>query len=228
MIKVLQNWEEIGQSVLELGRCGIPRHSSLEKCWDFRILTELVDGWPSNIEIVDMGCSGLHTLGLLGHLGFKRMWGVDLCPTVLDRVKMLRMMIDQKKFSLPFKIKRQDMTQTSFESGRFELATCISVLEHGVDRDRFMAEAGRLLKVGGFLMVTADYWQEKIDMDGTDQQFNLPWQILSREDVEGLIDSGRRYGLKLKQEMSVPECSDRCIIWQDKTFTFICLVFVRE
>lgn len=228
MIKVLQNWEEIGCSVLALGEKGIPQHGSPEKCWDFNILVELVEDLPREVEIIDLGCSGLHTLGLLHHLGFERLVGVDLGPTLLDRVKLIRLMLREKSWRRPFKVKRGDMTRTRFADGRFDLATCVSVLEHGVDRERFMAEAGRLLKAGGFLLVTADYWGERIDMGATTGEFNLPWEILAREDVEELVELGRRYGLRLKEDTGVPKCGNRCILWQGKKFTFVGVVFVKE
>ncbi len=228
MIKVLQNWDEIGRAVIGLGEMDIPRHGSLEKCWDFEILTGLVADMPRNIDIVDMGCSGLHTLRLLHHLGFQNLYGVDLCPTLLDRAKQLKLMLREKRLTSPFKVKRGDMTRTSFTTGRFDLATCISVLEHGVNRQAFIKEAARILKPGGMLMVTADYWQDRVDMGGIGQEFNLPWTILSREDIESLIRLGQENGLHLKNKMDIPACDQRCIIWQKKRFTFIALVFVRE
>ena len=48
------------------------------------------------------------------------------------------------------------LTNTRLPSNHFDIVTCLSVIEHGVDVEAFADEAVRLLKVGGWLFVTFD------------------------------------------------------------------------
>jgi len=78
MVKVLQNWEEIGRATKFLEREGLPRHGSSEKCWDYHRLFEVVKDFPRSAAILDMGCSGVHTLRFLHAMGFADLTGIDL------------------------------------------------------------------------------------------------------------------------------------------------------
>jgi len=69
-----------------------------------------------------------------------------------------------------------------FKSNYFSAITAISVIEHGFESDRLLAEVSRLLKVGGYFIVSVDYWKDKISTDGL-TAFGMDWMIFSREDL---------------------------------------------
>lgn len=227
MIKVLQNWEEIGRSTHELDRKSLPRHGSVEKCWDLFQLYQISQELPRSARAIDLGCSGLHTLKFLYGMGFRDLTGVDLHFTVQDRLLHWAKMWRQRSLRRPYRLCQGDMTRTGFPGQSFDLASCVSVIEHGVDCRQFMAEAGRLLKKGGKLLLTADYWQEPIDVSDVRGEFGLDWNILSRKDIEAILVCARESGFALLDNQDIPACQDRCLIWNKKEYTAICLGWVK-
>lgn len=228
MIKVLQNWEEIGQCVQGLCRQGLPTHQSPEKNWDLYQLVQVVQDLSPTAHIIDLGCAGSNILKLLYALGYQNLEGIDLSIPILDRLRQGIRMWQNRSFQRPYRISRQDMTKTRFADGSFDLAVCVSVIEHGVDWSRFLAEASRILRPGGRLFLTTDYWEDKLSVDAALRDFNLPWIICSRVEMKELIRTARNYSLHLWEECPIPDCGDTCVVWNQKEYTFICIVFRKE
>lgn len=224
MIRVLQNWEEIGSAHKFLALNDLPRHGSAEKCWDLRLLYDIVEPLPRTAKIIDLGCSGVHTLKFLYALGFQNLTGVDLKPAVTDRINQVLRMWRGRTLTRPFKLYRRDITQTRFPQKTFDLATCVSVIEHGLDFEKFLIESSRILKPGGLLFVTADYWQEKIDISGDPGEYGLAWNILCKKDIEDIIELAGRFEFELYEDGGIPKCADRCTAWHRREFTFIAVV----
>ena len=89
MIKVLQDWVEIGEANKSLGRLALPKHSSAEKNWDFYQLYQLMESQQRELKIVDLGCGGGDTLRLLGAMGFENLLGIDLSIRLQDRLRQI-------------------------------------------------------------------------------------------------------------------------------------------
>ena len=228
MIKVLQNWEEIGQCVQGLCRKGLPTHQSPEKNWDLYQLVQVVQDLPPTAHIVDLGCAGSNILKLLYALGYQNLQGIDLSIPILDRLRQGGRMWRNRSFRRPYRISRQNMTKTRFADGSFDLAVCVSVIEHGVEGSQFLAEASRILKPGGRLFLTTDYWEVKIPVDATIRDFNLPWMICSRGEMEELIRTAKNHSLYLWEECAIPDCGNTCVVWKQREYTFIGIVFRKE
>ena len=47
----------------------------------------------------------------------------------------------------------------------FDSIICLSVIEHGFNEDLFFSQFSRILKKGGFLILSFDYWEKKINTD---------------------------------------------------------------
>lgn len=227
MIKVLQDWREIGQAYKFLSHKELPRHNSAEKCWDFCQLHGLVEGLDRGVKMIDLGCSGVDTLKLLNGMGFENLTGVDLNIGCRDRMWQAVRMWRGRTLRRPFRLYKRDLTRTGFPETSFDVATCISVIEHGVDCEKFLSEASRLLRPGGLLFVTADYWQEKIDVSDDAGEYGMPWGILCRKDVEAFVSSAGRYGFEPCQDVVVPDCAERCVVWHGQEFTFVSLTFKK-
>lgn len=222
MIKILGNWDEIGAAVNFLGRQKLPRHGSAEKCWDLYHLHQVARDLPRSAPVIDLGCSGLHVLKFLHALGFSDLLGVDLNVTGLDRALRLRLMAREKTWRPPFRLRRGDLTRTHLPDASFNLATCVSVIEHGVDVNAFLAEAARLLRPGGRLFITADYWEEPLAPVAAGE-FGLPWRILTRLDIEALLQTARELGLNPIGNSNIPNCAEKCVYWNGRDYTFITL-----
>jgi SAM-dependent methyltransferase len=223
LIKVLQNWQEIGDSILTLQRGGLPTHGTSQKNWDHFLLYESLASTPKGAMIADLGCGDGHTLSLLHALGFQNVHGVDHKIGWRVRAKQLIAMKREKSLRPPFYLHRDDITKTPFAGETCDIAVSISTLEHGVDLERFFAEAGRILKPGGALFITTDYWDKEIKTNGSARAFGLPWKIFSYDQIESLIQIAGNHGFNLTQECSVPSCGDKPVSWQGEGYTFIAI-----
>ena len=62
----------------------------------------------------------------------------------------------------PLKLSIQSLEETNYQSNTFDFVTSLSVIEHGVDIHKYFIEMNRILKKGGLLLTSTDYWLEKI------------------------------------------------------------------
>ena len=93
-----------------------------------------------------------------------------------------------------------DLMNTPFESNSFDLVTCLSVIEHSVDYSLLAKESSRLLKVGGQLIVSCDYWNPKPDTSLT-KLYSLDWNILDKNDVLRLVNEMSKVGLNITSDI---------------------------
>jgi len=174
MNNFLQNRTEIDNCVNAINKVRLVQHGCWLKNWDIaNVIPLLTDG-----NLLDMGafCSWvLHNAVKLGITGVK--WGIDLTPIT-----------DRQPGCFYWQC---DLCETIFRDGHFQNITCLSVIEHGVDFVKFLTEASRLLKVGGHLYLTFDYWEPKWHHAIKD------WNILDRSDVEGLIATAKALHLEI-------------------------------
>ena len=78
MLKVLQNWQEIGEAVLALQRQNLPLHANAQKNWDHWLLYNALVPLSRKQAVADLGCGEGHTLRMLYSLGFATIDGADL------------------------------------------------------------------------------------------------------------------------------------------------------
>lgn len=214
MIQVLQNWQEVEIATQALQQLNLPTHITIEKNWDQWLLAQLleVNSVDRQSTLLDLGCGDCCTLEFLSALGFCRLHGIDL---------------NVKTRSSTYQLSEGDMTATSFSDCSIEVAVSISVIEHGVDLNAFFREACRILKPGGLLFVTTDYWQRKIDIDPAIQPFGLSWTIFSEAEIESAIGLAQTQGFVLLEDQSVPACTDTPVSWYQKNYTFLALTFQK-
>lgn len=222
MIRVLQDWNEIGRFIVELRRLHLPQFPLAEKNWDQWLFYQMIAGLDRNTAIADLGCGGGATLSFLQQSGFRNFRGIDLhTPTGLRRVKFA--LVNHQRLTLPYRMDRGDLTDTCYPACAFGAACCLSTIEHGVAPDRFFREARRILRPGAPLLLTTDYWEDKIAVDAT--AFNLPWRIFSKAEIEELIRIGAAEGFALTEPGAIPPCAGRPIHWLERDYTFIALQF---
>jgi FkbM family methyltransferase len=178
LCKLLRNRAEVDQCTLYLKKSGYVPHNIECKNWDLaHIVPAVGDG-----NFLDMGSSHSY---VLKNLALKRirgeLYGIDLrAPDVA--VTGVRYLIG-------------DLMRTPFADGHFANISCLSVLEHDVDYDRFAAETARLLAAGGRLFVTFDYWEPRITPPL--KLYDLDWRLLDAAMVRRFIATCTRHGLDL-------------------------------
>jgi 2-polyprenyl-3-methyl-5-hydroxy-6-metoxy-1,4-benzoquinol methylase len=223
VIHVLQDWETVEAATQDLQNRGLPTHITIQKNWDQWLLYQLLHGWDRQAKILDLGCGDCCTLDFLAALGFKHLYGIDLTikPQISDRV-------NPSHKDLPYQLFAGDMTATSFPACSFDIAVSISVIEHGVDLNAFFREAQRLLKAGGILFVTTDYWQHKLSVDASIQPFGLSWSIFSKPEIQTAIALANQHGFVLEQNLNIPACVETPVSWYERDYTFIAIVFKKQ
>ena len=88
----------------------------------------------------------------------------------------------------------------------------------------------RLLKEGGYLLISTDYWPDPIDTTGLypyGSNFG-EMKVFTREDIEKLAWKAREYGLELIEPIDF-SYEDKVVYWKrvDKSFTFIFFVLKK-
>lgn len=227
MISVLQNWQEIGEAILELQRQGLPTHNTAQKNWDHLLLHRVLASFDKQSVIVDMGCGDGHTLAFLDVLGFKNIHGVDLRLSWQVRARQLLRMWRRKTLVPPFHLRKGDITRTLLPPHSSDLAISISTIEHGVDVAGFFAEARRILKPGGLLFVTTDYWEDKIRTDNSALVYGLSWEVFCRDEIQKVVRVADSIGLRLCESSGIPQCSGRPVFWQNTSYTFLSMLFQK-
>lgn len=182
------------------------------KTWDVELALEAIDASIGRDDaILDMGSISCAILPALSQLGYRRLYGVDLDPRVLQMP--LRDVID---YSI------QDMTATNFDDASFSAITSISVLEHGMHADALWTEVARLLRPGGLFLFSTDYWPEKIDTSTT-TLFDLPWTIFDADEIIDLVGRAGDHGLRPvgSLERETLQGGEKPIHFADRDYTFL-------
>jgi len=178
------------------------------KSWDVLKSVEFIE---KNVlpdkAVLDIGAYGSEMLCLLHQLEYSDLTGVDLNPKIIQ-------MPHQDKIRY-FKI---DFMQTSFDSASFDAVTAISVIEHGFDSHKLLAELSRLTKPGGYLIASVDYWPSKIDTSGM-YPFGMPWNIFSKDELLAFFKEAATFGYQLCGDMHL-DVIEPSILWKGKRYTF--------
>ena len=214
MIRVLQDLQEVEAATQMLQQGNLPTHLTIEKNWDQWLLAQVLRERDRQARIIDLGCGDRCTLELLSALGFRDLHGIDLA---------IRTSVEKQRYQLY----EGDLTATPFPDSSFDVAVSISVIEHGVDRDALFREADRLLKPGGSLFITTDYWQDKILVDRSIRPFGLAWTIFSQPEISEMIVIAKTHGFVLHQDQQIPACAETTVSWYERSYTFIALSLTK-
>lgn len=203
MFKVLKSKSQILDARAELKKRGLSHTSNIitswlrerkiiagvnigdvRKSWDIKAAHDLIESvLPLDAPILDIGAYSSEILSCLHVAGYSNLTGIDLNPNLR---------------SMPYSNKIQWIEGDFFNVPRsnesYSAITAISVIEHGFDADRLLAEVSRLLKSDGLFVATFDYWPEKIHTDGVNI-FDMSWTIFSSEEMKTFFDRSKKYGL---------------------------------
>ncbi len=213
---VLKTDDEVEAAIGSLHSLKLPLRSERSKNWDaYRAFSFIMRFGHSLSRVLDVGSghSGV-VLPWLELYGFSQLYGCDIS-------------FEKNFIRGRVQYSRQDLQCTNFDSDWLDFATSLSVIEHGVDIRRYFQEMHRLLKPGGFLLTSTDYWPDPIDTKGL-----YPYgrelgemKVFTKADIENLIRIAGAYGLTLVEPVDF-SYQDKVVYWErvDRRFTFIFLI----
>jgi len=214
--RALRNQAEVDAAIAMLREAGLVPHGDRPKNWDALVaLGTLLERVPRRQRILDMGATQYSPLlKWLYQYGYRRLVGVDL-------------VYDEPVRRGPIEYLPMDLTATTFPDRSFAGIACLSVIEHGVDIDRFLAESARLLSAGGVLVVSTDYWPEPIDV-GDRQAYGHAVRIFDRSSLADLVERAKPHGLEPIGTVDL-DADERAVRWErmDLDYTFAVLVLQR-
>lgn len=182
MNKFLKTRAEIDEATKFIQDNGLVESGISAKNWEvWQVMPYMKDG-----DWVDLGSDGsvvLENLVAKGIRGAKV--GIDLAYPANS--------FDPKT---EIDLQKGDLMNTPFENESFDFVTSLSVIEHEVDFSKFAKELSRILKPGGHLFVSFDYWNPK-PLYEKRKLYKLDWNILDKKDVFNLVDILEENGLQL-------------------------------
>jgi SAM-dependent methyltransferase len=200
----------------EVVACGLPPHQDEPKNWDYLITLGLILARVSrSAPILEAGATQYAPLLRWLYLyGYRHLWGIDPIYRGPRRAG-------------PIQYDAQDVTATRFPDKSFAALACLSVVEHGVDLEAYLGESARLLRPGGLLITSTDYWCDPIDTGGQ-FAYGVPIHIFTGAELESFAALARVHGFRLVRPLSI-ECVDRPVKWSryGLDYTFVTVVLER-
>ena len=213
MNEFLKTRNQIDEATRWLQRLDYQEHPISCKNWELSVILPAI-GWGA---ILDMGADGSF---ILHNIENERRVGIDLAK------------VEGTNAAKGAEYHQGDLMHTPFADGEFDVIVSQSVIEHNVDLDAFANETSRLLKNGGKLIVSFDYWPIPPDTSHV-SLYGLPWKILSETDVHSLIRLMSEKGLELSGNVdwSVGDAvinPQYCSPAQGISYTFGILEFIKH
>jgi len=208
---VLLTKKEYRNAAAILDKLGLPQHGDPPKNWDslaaFLIICHEAKAGEEPIRVLDAG--GEYYSAILYHLaaiGFTELYCINTSFKEASREGTIS--------STP-----GDITKTDFSDHFFDFVTCLSVIEHGVDPALFFKEMNRVIKPGGLLIISADYWQTPVDTGGK-IAYGVPIKIFDEQDILTILEIAAQNGFGLMEPISL-DVQDCTVKWLGLQYTFI-------
>lgn len=204
------------QYALSLGReHHLPLHRGLEKNWDhLAAIFTLLESTPPPARILDAGAELYsNVLPALFLAGYRDLYGLNLAFT-------------DKARRGPIRYEPGDLTASRFPDGFFDAVTCLSVIEHGVPLAAYFREMHRILRPGGLLITSTDYYPTPINTHGQSAH-GAPVKIFTRPEIESFLDLALASGFDLTSPVNL-DCSQRPVYWREVDLRYTFLFFTLQ
>nr|WP_246315562.1 glycosyltransferase [Kineococcus aurantiacus] len=224
---VLHDTAEVADAVAQTARLRLPAHPDAPKNWDAlgavaAVLT-LADDGSRTARVLDAGSARYSPV-----LPWLRLYGLGREKGSLAGIN-LEFGATVHRDGVEFR--RGDVTDTGLADASLDAVTCMSVIEHGVPVEAFLAETARVLRPGGVLALSTDYDQDPPDTTGV-TAYGAQVKIFSPADLRDLVAVAARLGLDLVGELTdeVLAHPERPVHWKRTglDYTFVLLTFVRR
>lgn len=216
-IKILFNQNEIDEATNKLRKFGLAGHHDLQKNWDLSLTIDVLKGISRNATILDAGSGSKAVFGNSSHdLGYKNIFASDLQNYSGSKIRFMR----------------EDISHTNYQDNFFDLVGCLSVIEHGINIDKFLQEMYRITKRNGFLCISTDFWP--IEEDHSDKfpygNDNPPMMLFNNSSLHEFIDKAENVGWSVPKFEDIAAFNPRPITWprMEASYTFAWVCFIKN
>ena len=234
---VLKNIFEVTEAEQGLHELQLFRHHSQIKSWDTYKMIKMISGANRESFVLDVGCYESPILPMLKRLGFINLYGCDLVlkasldsnPNIINNnssnslkyhedYEPIAKMYSDESYNLSIR----NLEDTKYSDQMFDYVTSLSVIEHGVNIEKYFREMSRIIKNNGYLLTSTDYWPDKLFNNKKVLSTGTPDNIFSRDEIEKLVEVADKNGLKLIEPIDF-EYKDKVVRWNSigLDFTFI-------
>ena len=209
------------------------------KSWDTYKMIKIISGAKRESFVLDVGCYESPILPMLKRLGFFNLYGCDLVLKSDSNSKFNNMssfvyhedyepiaeMYNDKSYQLSIR----NLEDTNYSDQMFDYVTSLSVIEHGINIEKYFREMSRIIKNNGYLLTSTDYWPDKLVNNKNVLSKGTPDNIFSRDEIENLVVIAEKNGLKLIEPIDF-EYKDKVVRWNSigLDFTFIFFAMRKE
>jgi SAM-dependent methyltransferase len=196
--------------------------------------------------VLDVGCYESPILPMLKRLGFTNLYGCDLVLKSSDcnpnftnnnnnnNSSSFKYHEDYKRIAKmytdkSYKLSIRNLEDTKYRDQIFDYVTSLSVIEHGVNIEKYFREMSRIIKSNGYLLTSTDYWPDKLVNNKNVLSKETPDNIFSRDEIEKLVEIADKNGLKLIEPIDF-QYKDKVVRWNSigLDFTFIFFAMRKE
>lgn len=209
---VLHSRAEATGATNQVRRLGLPSNPDHEKNWDSLAALDLIlNSTENNAEILDAGGERYSMI-----TPWLYMYGYY-------NLRVGNITFDKPSWRGPIRYLYSDVTQTDFESDSFDAITCLSVIEHGVDAEAYFREMSRILKPGGVLITSTDYFEPKVEA-GDREAYGMPVRVLCKREIVELLSVAAQFGLRPTGSIDLT-CNESVVEWERLNLAYTFVVF---
>jgi SAM-dependent methyltransferase len=213
---VLRTRDECQRAIDECRRLGLPLHHDRLKNWDaLGAVSLILHELGTDSRVLDAGAARYSSV-----LPWLRLYGVrELVGNNLEFTHV--------RNHSGVRFEPGDITATQYRDGWFDAVTCMSVIEHGVPLEGFLAEVARILRPGGLLVVSTDYDEDPPDTTGK-FAYGVQVHIFGPDEIRELVKRAADHGLELVGDLALAH-PQRPAHWKRTglDFTYLRLAFRR-
>ena len=209
VLKSRAEWERM---LREARAARLPLHRADEKNWDhLAAVFAILGSTTTSARVLDAGAEFYsNVLPALFAYGYRNLYGINLSFTGEARRGPIRYL-------------HGDITQTSFADCYFDAVSCMSVIEHGVPLEGYLREMYRVLKPGGLLITSTDYYPTAIDTRGK-MAHGAAIKVFTRAEIQGILRLAEEIGFESTGEVDL-ECSERPVRWEQFGLEYSFVIF---
>ena len=209
---VLKSAKEVQESFEQVQRLGLPPVPDLPKNWDSLAALDLIlRTTDTRSRIFDAGGEWYSMI---------LPW---LCLFGYKNLTVGNLVFDKKIHRGTIVYEHSDITSTKFSNGSLDAVTCLSVIEHGVDLNAYFKEMSRIIRDGGILITSTDYYDTPIDTMGQ-EAYGAPIHIFTKDEITQALELATRYGFSLMFPIEL-RSAEKVVHWKQYDLRYTLVIF---